>query len=92
LDNLSSSKDNNLTSSSLTAQHESIEDVEQQSTLVINGMTLLGANRILNNDQAMEMYSYNANRTFCLQSIYQNIAFVIVTLSIVAESPIHNGL
>ena len=67
-------------------QNANDEDIE------LNGITLRGANKVLDFDQALELFSHNPNRWKGFQMIYQKISFVAVCIGILSSSPIQFGL
>ena len=73
LDNIDNSKENSIATFQepiSTSQESKSIDLDIQETVIINGLTLRGANKVLTVKQAMSLYSFNGDRTLCLKSLY----------------------
>jgi hypothetical protein len=66
--------------------------LEEDQDIELNGITLRGANKVLDFDQALELYSHNPKRWSGFQMIYQKVSFVAVCIGILSSSPIQFGM
>ena len=65
-----------------SSESEQVDDIE------INGMTLRGANKCLDFNEALELYSHNPKRIHGFQMLYQKMSFIAIMIGIMSSTPI----